>query len=44
MSATGDAEREMKDHAQDTEAHQANDRNFSVAIDLHVPEQGDRPI
>lgn len=27
----------MQNHAQDTEAHKANDRDFGVAVDLYVP-------
>jgi hypothetical protein len=34
----------MQNHAQDTEAHQANDRDFGVAVDLYVPKQWNRPI
>ena len=33
-----------EDCAQDTETHQADDRDFGVAVDLHIPEQGDRPV
>lgn len=34
----------MQNHAQDTETHQANDRDFGVAVDLYVPKQRNRPI
>ena len=40
----GQTKRGMHNHVQDTEAHQGNNRDFGVAIELHVPKQRYRPV